>query len=124
MNKMSKTIKRNFPVVGMGCAACVARVEGAIKATKGVKECSVSLASNSAQVEYDASVVKAAGIKKSVQDAGYDLLVQDDDDSDEDHLRQEAEALRHTLGEGAFPGPAGSVDGNTDFIHIVLLHRH
>ncbi len=94
MNKMSKTIKRNFPVVGMGCAACVARVEGAIKATKGVKECSVSLASNSAQVEYDASVVKAAGIKKSVQDAGYDLLVQDDDDSDEDHLRQEAEALR------------------------------
>lgn len=94
MNDMSKTVKRNFPVVGMGCAACVARVEGAIKATKGVKECSVSLASNSAQVEYDSSVVKAADLKKTVQDAGYDLLVQDDDDSDDDHLQQEAEELR------------------------------
>ncbi len=37
----------------MGCAACVARVEGALKGAKGVCNASVSLASNSALVEYD-----------------------------------------------------------------------
>ncbi len=97
---MSKTVKRNFPVVGMGCAACVARVEGTIKNQNGVKACNVSLAANSAQVEYDPAVVKSTELKKAVQDAGYDLLVQEgDDDDDEDHpdkdnLEEEAEDLR------------------------------
>ena len=26
---MAKTVRKNFPVQGMGCAACVARVQGA-----------------------------------------------------------------------------------------------
>ena len=47
------TVKRNFPVQGMGCAACVARVEGTLKSAKGVCSVSVSLASNSALVEYE-----------------------------------------------------------------------
>ncbi len=32
-----KTVKKNFPVQGMGCAACVARVEKALQAQKGVQ---------------------------------------------------------------------------------------
>ena len=97
---MSNTVKRNFPVVGMGCAACVARVEGTLKSQDGVKSCSVSLAANSAQVEYDPAIVKATDLRKAVQDAGYDLLVQEGDDEDdedhpeEDHLEEEAEELR------------------------------
>ena len=92
---MAKIITRNFPVVGLGCAACVARVENVLKNQKGVNNCSVSLASNSAQVEYDPSEVKASDLKKAVQDAGYDLLVQDDDDEDsDDSLEEEAEKLR------------------------------
>ena len=84
---MNKTVKRNFPVVGMGCAACVNRVEGTIKEQPGVVSCAVSLAANSAQVEYDPATVKAADLKKAVQEAGYDLIVQDDDDEDsDDHL--------------------------------------
>lgn len=81
--------------MGMGCAACVNRVEGTIKSQKGVSACAVSLASGSAQVEYDPAVVKASDLRKAVQDAGYDLLVQDGDDEDsDDHLEQEAEELR------------------------------
>lgn len=92
---MAKIVTRNFPVVGLGCAACVARVENVLKNQKGVNNCSVSLASNSAQVEYDSSEVKASDLKKAVQDAGYDLLVQDDDDEDsDDSLEEEAEKLR------------------------------
>ena len=92
---MAKNVKRVFPVVGLGCAACVARVEGALKDLDGVKSCSVSLASNSALVEYDPSVVKASALKEAVLDAGYDLLVKDDDDDcGDDSLEEEAEELR------------------------------
>ena len=69
------TVKKNYPVMGMGCAACVARVESALKKLQGVTDVSVSLASNMAQVEYDTDVVSAADLKKAVVDSGYDLLV-------------------------------------------------
>ncbi len=57
---MAKTIRRNFPVQGMGCAACVARVQGTIKNLQGVQECNVSLASNTAQVDFDPKSITAA----------------------------------------------------------------
>lgn len=58
---------RKFSVTGMSCAACVARVEKAVKAVPGVSECSVNLLANSMTVEGSAddetviSAVKAAG---------------------------------------------------------------
>ena len=77
----------------MGCAACVARVQGTIRNLQGVQECNVSLASNTAQVDYDPKAVTAADIKKAVQDAGYDLIVVEGDDSD-DEADSEAERLQ------------------------------
>ena len=82
--------RRNFPVQGMGCAACVARVENTLKACKGVSGANVSLASNSAQVDYDPAVVTPGELKKAVQDAGYDLLV----DGSDDEADSEAEIAR------------------------------
>ena len=82
--------RRNFPVQGMGCAACVARVEGALKACKGVQSVSVSLASNLAQVDYDSDACTPADLQKAVQDAGYQLLV----DGTEDEADSEAERAR------------------------------
>ena len=82
------TIKRTFPVEGLGCAACVARVENALKAVEGVKDCNVSLASNTAQVEYDNAATNATALKKAVQAAGYDIIVEEDADEeseDPDH---------------------------------------
>ena len=90
---MAKTVRKNFPVQGMGCAACVARVQNTISGLDGVSGCNVSLASNSAQVDYDPGVVTAADIKKAVQDAGYDLIVVEGDDS-EDEAESEAERLQ------------------------------
>jgi Cu2+-exporting ATPase len=90
---MANTVRRHFPVQGMGCAACVARVQGTIKNLQGVSECNVSLASNSAQVDYNPQVITPAQIKKAVQDAGYDLIVVEGDDSD-DEADSEAERQR------------------------------
>lgn len=87
---MSSTVRRNFPVQGMGCAACVARVQSAVKNQKGVSDCNVSLASNSAQVDYDPKVITPADIRKAVQDAGYDLIIVDDGES-EDEADEEAD---------------------------------
>ena len=95
--KMS-IIKRTFPVEGLGCAACVARVENAIKSVEGVRGCNVSLASNTAQVEYDNSVTGAAALRKAVQAAGYDIIVEEDADAESEDpetlAEEKAEELR------------------------------
>ena len=83
-------IRKTFPVTGLGCAACVARVEGAVKSVKGVKDCNVSLASNSASIDYDPAVTNAETIKKAVDDAGYGLVADSDDESGE----EESEKIR------------------------------
>ena len=88
---MSKTVRRNFPVTGMGCAACVARVQGRLQEQKGVKSVNVSLASNSAQVDYDPAVCTPAGLKKAVQDAGYDLVIEGTEDEAEDEADRRRE---------------------------------
>ena len=77
------TVKKNFPVVGMGCAACVARVEDILKKQPGVRNVSVSLASNMAQIEYDDEVVTAAQLRRAVFDGGYDLVVPDEPEAAE-----------------------------------------
>ena len=55
----------------------------------------MSLASNSAQVDYNPKAVTPAEIKKAVQDAGYDLIVVDGDDSEDAEDEAESEAERY-----------------------------
>lgn len=89
---MSNTTRKNFPVTGMGCAACVARVQKALQQSAGVHEAEVSLASNSARIDYDPSVTSPAALRQCVQDAGYDLIVPEEDEEAEPAADEE-EAL-------------------------------
>ena len=89
------TEKKNFPVTGMGCAACVARVEKALKGQAGVKDVSVSLASNMAQVEYDPAVVSVARLRQAVVDSGYDMLIPDEEEEAERVRTRELKSLRN-----------------------------
>lgn len=57
-----------YEVSGMSCAACVARVEKAVSKIPGVKNCSVSLLTNSMGVE---GSVSDGEIVKAVKNAGY-----------------------------------------------------
>ena len=91
---MAKTIRKNFPVQGLGCASCVARVQGAISACEGVQACNVNLASNSAQVDFDPQVVSPADIRKAVQDAGYDLILTEGDEAEEEADRLQEDYYR------------------------------
>jgi P-type Cu+ transporter len=59
-----------FPVTGMTCASCVARVEKALGAVAGVKEASVNFATEQASVSARADV-SLATLQRAVEKAGY-----------------------------------------------------
>jgi len=59
---------KQFNVTGMSCAACSARVEKAVLKVDGVSSCSVSLLTNSMQVEGSA---ESGAVIAAVEDAGY-----------------------------------------------------
>jgi Cu+-exporting ATPase len=66
------TRKSVFPVRGMTCASCVARVEGALKSVPGVISASVNLSSEKATVE-NTEGTEIAELHRAVKDAGYEL---------------------------------------------------
>jgi len=66
------TQKSIFPVSGMTCASCVARVEEALKNVPGVVSVNVNLASEKATVEYTGGT-EVADLRRAVKDAGYEL---------------------------------------------------
>lgn len=80
--------RRNFPVKGMGCAACVARVEDTIKKVEGVQDCTVSLAANSAQVDFNPDICSAEKIRDAVQAAGYGLIIVDEEEKAEEEAEK------------------------------------
>ena len=73
------SVLKKYVVKGMSCAACVARVEQAVTKVKGVKNCSVSLLTNSMGVEGEASDIE---IIKAVENAGYHAWLEGTDTSD------------------------------------------
>ncbi|UCD86154.1 MAG: copper-translocating P-type ATPase [Deltaproteobacteria bacterium] len=66
------TRKSIFPVGGMTCASCVARVEKALADVPGVISASVNLASEKATVEYNEGI-NFADLRNAVNEAGYEL---------------------------------------------------
>ncbi|MFC1969888.1 heavy metal translocating P-type ATPase [Chloroflexota bacterium] len=69
---MVATKKSIFPVGGMTCASCVARVEGTLSSVPGVISASVNLASEKATVEY-LEGTGLADMRRAVKEAGYEL---------------------------------------------------
>ena len=67
-----------YNVTGMSCAACVARVEKAVGSVEGVKNCAVSLLTNSMGIEGD---VSPEAIIKAVENAGYGASLKKSADS-------------------------------------------
>ncbi len=87
-------IKQTFPVTGMTCASCVLHVEKALKAEPGVEAVSVNLATNTAQVSWQAGRTDSQHLQQAVRNAGYDLLVTDEGDAVAEAEKIQAERLR------------------------------
>jgi Cu+-exporting ATPase len=65
--------KTELPVKGLSCAACVGRVESAVKALKGVVEASANLALGKVAVEFIPGEVNLSEIKRAIEQAGYEV---------------------------------------------------
>jgi Cu+-exporting ATPase len=71
----------SFPVTGMTCAACQARVQRALASEPGVIDASVNLLTNSAAVRYDPSTVGPQRLIDAVRATGYDAELPPADES-------------------------------------------
>ena len=69
-----KTVKTIFPVLGMSCAACAARVEKVLAHQPGVYAARINYAAANAAVEYDPARTAPGSLREAVRAAGYDLV--------------------------------------------------
>ena len=60
-------------ISGMTCGGCVRSVTNVLKAQDGVAKADVSLEKNNAVVEYDPGKVQVAQLKRSVEEAGFEV---------------------------------------------------
>ncbi len=74
-------VQETFPVSGMSCASCSARVEKTLNHQSGVQKATVNYASAMATVEYDSRYCSPETLQQAVQNAGYDLLIKQDEDT-------------------------------------------
>lgn len=81
--------KKNFPVLGMSCAGCSARVEKTLNKQPGIISASVNLAAAMATVEYNADECTPEQLKEAVQKIGFDLIIEE-----KKEVQKEAEEVR------------------------------
>ncbi|KAK4542790.1 hypothetical protein LTR36_006166 [Oleoguttula mirabilis] len=62
-------------VGGMTCGACTSAVEGAFNNVAGIKSFSISLLSERAVIEHDASIIPADKLAETIEDTGFDAEV-------------------------------------------------
>ena len=82
--------KETFQVLGMSCAVCALNVETTLGAQEGVYEAKVNFAGSTVLVDYDPQVITPVELQKAVEAAGYELVVENTEDTDHaDHLQRE-----------------------------------
>ena len=69
--------KKSYTVTGMSCASCAMGVEKGLNAQPGVKKAVVNFADNSVTLEFDEQLTDSIKLKRSVQQLGYDMIVEE-----------------------------------------------
>lgn len=95
----NKTVKRTFPILDMSCASCATRVDKTLNNQAGVVTAVVNYAAATAMVEYKGAETSPELLKAAVMDAGYDLLI-DADDNSADEVAQAQQAKYRELKTG------------------------
>ncbi|OJY79637.1 MAG: copper-translocating P-type ATPase [Sphingobacteriales bacterium 40-81] len=85
-NSTGATIKQTFPVLNMSCASCAVSVESTLKATDGVVDAAVNFATATVAVEYVPGKTNPAVLRNAVEAVGYDLLLTDNDNAQQETL--------------------------------------
>ncbi len=72
----AQVIKESFPVIDMSCASCAASVQSITNSIPGVIDAVVNFATAKLSVQYLPNMVKAEEIKNSIQNIGFDILIE------------------------------------------------
>ncbi|GHT49112.1 copper-translocating P-type ATPase [Bacteroidia bacterium] len=98
------SVKKQFDIIGMSCAGCVAHVEHSVARLGGVLLVQVNLLTHSMMVEFDTAQITVNAIEQAVFDAGYRARVRPADvrfadaraakSGGIDFVRQEQRAMR------------------------------
>jgi P-type Cu+ transporter len=83
-----------FSISGMHCASCSVRNERTLNKLKGVRSASVNLATHSARVEFDESVLSEGAIHQAVVENGYGVLTQEFAQDHKERVRKELQSAR------------------------------
>ena len=86
---MEKTVKKTYHVTGMHCAGCAANIEKVLSRRAGVKSAAVNFAAATVSIEYDPSAVTPQQLRETVENAGFDMLVGDDEEEESERLQEE-----------------------------------
>ncbi|MDR1632452.1 MAG: heavy metal translocating P-type ATPase [Dysgonamonadaceae bacterium] len=80
-------------ILNMSCANCAAHVQKALQKQPGVISAGVNFATQTASIEYDKALTNLPELQKVVQEAGYDLAV-DTENEDKDKQRYHLMKIR------------------------------
>ncbi len=80
MNNFDKTSgsgsgKVQFPIVGMSCMGCAAKVKAALYSVEGVEDACVNLAEQSATIQFGDQKVDPIQLQQAVHSVGYELII-------------------------------------------------
>lgn len=93
---MAELIELNLTVSGMHCASCAAGIERDLTAVDGVAECRVNLATRSAVVSFDRSLLDETDIISRIRNLGFEASA-GSPDLFSDSVREETTARRRFL---------------------------
>lgn len=65
---------KTYKLETLTCPSCMAKIEGALKKTEGIKKSEVLFNSSKAKVTFDESVINAEGVKDVIERLGYRVL--------------------------------------------------
>ncbi len=102
------TVRKNFPVTGLSCASCAISVESVLKSEPGVINAGVNFANSNASVEYIPGVADVKHFKQSIQEIGYDLVIEDSEEA-ADKMEKDQKANYKSLRRETFLSIAFSV---------------
>ena len=83
--------KETFYVTGMSCAGCAANVQHALAGREGVVEAQVNFAAATVVVDYDEKRVSPKELQRTVEEAGYGLIIEEEGAAEQAEALQEKE---------------------------------
>ena len=90
-------MKKTIPVIGMACSVCAANVERKLNSLDGINSATVSLAGRTALVDFNPEQITLEDMKREISNAGYDLVIEEDQSAEEINRREFTLLKRKTI---------------------------